>query len=113
MPMALNDIENTAYTCHMGTNEYLKMAFGPTNAPATCQLALDIILYETMRQICFLHLDDVIVFSDTPEKRVKALEEALTRLGRTGVILKAKECDSFPFSARCLGHNISPGEMRV
>jgi len=27
--MALDDIDKTAFTCHMGTYEYLKMAVGP------------------------------------------------------------------------------------
>jgi len=44
IPMALGDIDKDAFTCHMGTFEYLKMAFGLTNAPATFQRALGIIL---------------------------------------------------------------------
>jgi len=40
VPTAPDDIEKTAFTSHMGTNEYLKMAFGLTNAPATFQRTL-------------------------------------------------------------------------
>jgi len=73
----------------MGTYEYLKMAFGLTDAPATLQRALDIILSGMTWKTCLVYLDDVIVFSDTPENLVKALDEALTRLGRAGVTLQA------------------------
>ena len=44
IPMVLDEIDKTAFICHMGTYEYLKMAFGVTDAPATFQRALDIIL---------------------------------------------------------------------
>jgi len=111
--MAPDDIDKTVFTCHMGTYEYLKMAFGLTNAPATFQRALDIILFRLTWKTCLVYLDDAIVFSDTPENHVRALDEALTRLGRAGVTLKAKKCQFFQTSVEYLGHIISPGEIRV
>jgi len=113
IPMPLDGIDKTASTCHMGTSEYLNMAFGLTNAPATLQRALDIILFGITWQTCLVDFDDVIVFSDTPKNHVKALDEALTRLGRAGVTLKAKKCQFFQPSVEYLGHIISHGEMRV
>jgi len=76
IPMAPDDIDKTAFTCHMGTYEYLQMAFGLTNAPATFKRALDIILCGMTWQTCLVYLDDVIVFSGTPENHVRALDEA-------------------------------------
>jgi len=113
IPMAYADIAKTAFTCHMGIYEYLKMAFGLTNAPATFQRALDIIMSGMTWQSCLVYLDDVIVFSATPEDHLAALDEVLTRLGRAGVTLKAKKCRFFQASVVYLGHVISPGEMRV
>jgi len=113
IPMAPDDIDKTAFTCHMGTHENLKMAFGLTNAPATFQRALDIIQSRMTWQTCLVYLDDFIVFSDIPKNRVKALYEALNRLGRAGVTLKAKKCQFFQTSVEHVGHIISPGEMRV
>jgi len=106
IPMAPDDIDKTAFTCPMGTYEYLKMAFGLTNAPATCQRALDIILSGMTWKTCLLYLDDVIVFSEDPESHVKALDEDLTRLCRAGVTLKAKKCHFFQTSVEHLGHII-------
>jgi len=113
IPMAPEDIDKTAFPCHMGTYEYLKMAFGLTNSPATFQRALDIILSGMTWQTCLVYLDDFIVFSDTLENHMKALDEALTRLGWAGVTLKAKKCQFFQTSVEYVGHIISPGEMRV
>jgi len=44
---------------------------------------------------------------------VKALDEALTLLGPAGVTLMAKKCQFFQTSVEYLGHNTSPGGMRV
>jgi len=113
IPMALDNIGKTAFTCQMGTYENLKMAFVLTNAPATFQRSFDIILSGMTWQTCLVYLDDIIVFCDTPENHVKALGEALTRLSRAGVSLKAKKCQLFLTSVEYLGHIIFPGEIRV
>jgi len=93
--MAPDDIDKTAFTCHMGTYEYVKMAFGLTKAPETFQRSLDIILSGMTWKTCLEYLDDVIVFSNTPENHVRALDEALTRLGRADVTLEAKKRQFF------------------
>jgi len=67
IPMVPDDIDKTAFSCHTGTYEYLKFAFGLTNSPATFQRALDIILSGMTWKSCLVYLDDVIFFSDTPE----------------------------------------------
>jgi len=111
--MALDDIDKTAFTCHIGTCKYLKMSFGLTNSPAAFQRALDIILSSMTWKTCLLYLGDVVVFSDTPENHVKALDRDPTRLSRAGVTLKSKKCQFFQTSVEYLGHIMSPGEMRV
>jgi len=57
------DQEKTAFTTHGGIYHWLSMHFGLTNAPATFQRALDIILSGLQWQICLVYLDDVITFS--------------------------------------------------
>ena len=111
--MAPDDIDKTAFTCHMGTCEYMKMSFGLTNAPATFQRALDIILSGMTCKTCLVYLDDVIVLSDTPENHVRALDEALTRLGRAGVTLKATKCQFRNVRRIPRAHHIHRGDARA
>ena len=44
-----------------------KMSFGLTNAPATFQCLMESCLGELHLNSCIIYLDDIIVFSKTPE----------------------------------------------
>ena len=63
-------------------------------------------------QIFLVHLDDVIVFSGSPEEHLQHLDEVLTLLGKAGVTLKALECHIFQEKVEYLGHVIRPGRVR-
>jgi len=64
-------------------------------------------------QICLVYLDDVIVFSRSPEEHLQHLDEVLTRLGKAGVTLKAAKCHFFQEKEEYLGHVIRPGRVHV
>jgi len=55
VPLRQNDQEETAFTTHCGIYLWLSMTFGLTNAPATLQRALDIILSGLKRQKCLAY----------------------------------------------------------
>jgi len=57
-------------------------------------------------QICLVYLDDVIVFSRSPEEHLQHLDEVLTRLGKAEVTLKAAKCHFFQEEVKYLGHVI-------
>jgi len=63
------------------------MPLGLTTAPATFQRALDIILSGLKWQICFVYLDDVIIFSANAEQHVKDVDTVLHCLRKAGVTL--------------------------
>jgi len=46
---------------------------------------MDMILAGVKWQICYVYLDNVIVFSRSPEEHLQQLAEVLTRLGKAGV----------------------------
>jgi len=64
-------------------------------------------------QICSVYLDDVIVFSLSPEEHLQHLDEVFTRLEKAGVILKAAKCHFFREEVEYLGHVIRPGRVHV
>lgn len=55
--------EKTAFTVGpLGFFEYNRMPFGLSNAPATYQRLMEQCLDELHLRICFIYLDDVIIF---------------------------------------------------
>lgn len=50
--------------------EYNRMAFGLANAPATYQRLIKQCLGELHLKVCFIYLDDIIIFSKTYEEHL-------------------------------------------
>ena len=64
----------TAFTVRpLGFYECERMPFGLTNAPVTFQHLLQIGLGNLHLQCCIIYLDDIIVFSKTPEEHLVRL----------------------------------------
>jgi len=113
LPIREKDQELTTFVCHKGTFKYVRMPFGLSNAPATFQRALDIILARYRWQTCLVYLDDVIVFSSREEDHIGHVREVMQALHKAGVTLKLRKCEFFQNSVRYLGHIIRPGRLEI
>jgi len=113
VPLRPADREKTAFTPHAGVYHWLSMPFRLTNAPATFQRALGIILSGLKWQLCLIYLDDVIVFSASAEQHVKDVDVVLTRLREAGVTLNLEKCTWFSDEVEYLGHFVRPGQLHV
>jgi len=102
--VAVEDQDRTTFTCHDETYKYIRLPFGLTNAPATFQRAIDMILSGVKRKTCLVYLDDVIVFSRTVEEHITHLDEVFGLLSRAGVSLKASKCFLLHEEVEYLGH---------
>ena len=67
IPVKLEDREKTAFSCHQGHFQFVKMPFGLNNAPATYERCTDIILMGLKGIDCLAYLDDINCFSATIE----------------------------------------------
>ena len=106
IPVAEEDKHRMAFTCHSGAWQCVRLPFWLYNAPATFQMAMQMILAGVKRQVCLVYLHDVIVFSRSAEEHLRHLDEVLTRLGKTGVNLKAAKCYFFQEEVESLGDAI-------
>ena len=80
----------TAFT--MGTFRLWEcecMPFGLTNAPATFQRLMESCLGELHLNWCIIYLDDIIVFSRTPEEHVHRLRAVFEKLKAARFKIKA------------------------
>ena len=65
--------EKTAFSCHRGHFQFIKMPFGLNNAPATYQRCIDVVLMGLKGIDCLVYLDDIICFSVTMEEHARKL----------------------------------------
>ncbi|MCG8620490.1 MAG: RNA-directed DNA polymerase, partial [Proteobacteria bacterium] len=98
----------TAFTCGpLGFYECETMPFGATNAPATFQRLMEDCLGDLNLNWCIVYLDDVIVYSQTPEEHLERLEAVFKKLSSHGLKLKPSKCTFFKEEITYLGHLIT------
>ena len=68
--------------------ECKKMPFGLINGPATFQRLMESCIGELHLSWCIMYLDDIIVFSQTPEEHLVRLQVVFNRLKAAGLKLK-------------------------
>ena len=100
--------ERTACTVgSIGFYECNKMPFGLTNSSATYQRIMQEILGDLNMKICFIYLDDLIVFSDSFEQHLERLDLILTTLENANLKLAPEKCCFFKPRVNFLGHVLS------
>ena len=82
-------------------------AFGLTNALATFQWLMETCLGEMHLKWCIIYLDDIIVFSRTPEEHIERLRGVFLKLAAAGLRLKPSKCEFFKSKVSYLGHIVS------
>ena len=82
----------------------MKLPFGFTNAPATCQRFMNGIFKEDLFKLVLIFLDDLLVYSDTPVEHLEHLEKVFLKLRAAGLKLNPKKCDLFQTQVNYLGH---------
>ena len=84
----------TAFTVSpLGSYGCKRMPFGLTNAPATFQHLMESCLGELHLYWCIIYLDDIIVFSKTPEEHLERLRGVFDKLATAGLKLKPSKCE--------------------
>ena len=95
----------TAFTVGpLGFYECVQMPFGLTNAPATFQHLMETCLGELHLNWCIIYLDDIIIFSKTPQEHLKRLQGVFEHLAQAGLKLKPSKCEFFWDQLWYLGH---------
>ena len=56
---------------------------------------------------CIIYLDDIIVYSKTPEEHIKCLQGVFKKLSEARLKLKPSQCEFFKEKIAYLGHIVS------
>ena len=108
VPMDEEFKQYTAFTLgSMGLYECESMPFGLCNALPTFQRLMQNCLGGLNLTYCLIYLDDVIVFSDTPEEHLWRMRVVFDRLREHSLKLKPSKCDVFKSEINYLAHHVS------
>ena len=95
----------------MGVYEFLCMPYSLCNAPVTFQRLMQNCLGELNLSFAMVYLDDMIVYSETPEDHLTRLQAVFDRFAHHGLKLKPSKCHFFKEETSYLGHEISAKGM--
>ena len=93
--------------------ECLRMPFGLTNAPATFQHLMENCLGDLHLNWCIIYLNDITVYSKTPEKYIERLTGVFEKLSKAGLKLKPSKCEFFKERTLYLGHIVSSNGIKT
>jgi len=104
--------EKTAFSCHKGHFQFIKMPFGLNNAPATYQRCIDVVLLGLKGIACLVYLDDIICFSASMEEHAEKLRDIFERLEQANFKIQPEKCVFATDTVEYLGHICTPLGIR-
>ena len=108
VPMDKESKQYTAFTLgSMGLYECESMPLGLCNTLPTFQRLMPNCLGELNLTYCLIYLDDMIVFSETPEEHLQRMRVVFDRLREHCLKLKPSKCDVFKSEINYLAHHVS------
>ncbi|KAK3108916.1 hypothetical protein FSP39_018571 [Pinctada imbricata] len=100
--------ERTAFTVGpLGFYEYTRMPFGLVNAPATYQRLMEQCFEGLHLDICYIYLDDLIIYAKTFEEHLERVEKIFQRLREVNLKLSPKKCEFFKDKVKYVGNIVS------
>jgi hypothetical protein len=108
-----SDIPKTAFSTRYGLYEYLVMSFGLTNAPTYFMYLMNSVFMQELDKFVVVFIDDILIYSKTPEDHVKHLHVILQRLRDHHLYAKFSKCVFWLDTMKFLGHTISGDGISV
>jgi len=102
-----DDVHKTVFHTHEVLYEFLVMAFGLTNAPATFQAFMNEVLRPFLRRFFFVFFDDILVYSNSWAEHLQHLRLILDMLRAHRLFVKCSKCAFGTTFVAYLGHDVS------
>ena len=108
--VADEDKEKTAFCTADGFFEFNVMP-GMSNAPATFQRRMDVVLSGLQWSTCLVYIDDLVIRGKTFEEHLQYLKEILQQLRERNLKLQPPKCHLFQRKLELLGHVVSSDDI--
>ena len=113
VPMEESSQDYTAFSTRFGSFKWLRMPMGLTGSPPTFQGQVEKVLVGLTWKICVPYLDDIIIFSSTPEEHLERLRLVSERFRSHILKINPDKCDFFRMKVQFLGHIVSKDGLEV
>ena len=106
------DYEKTAFRTPQGLYEFKVLPFGLANASAVFQTLMNKIFSQQIGKSVLVYLDDIFVYSQTPEDHLTHLREVFEILRTQKFFCRLHKCHFNDTEMKYLGHLISSDGVR-
>jgi len=111
--MKESDIQKTAFSTLNGKYEFLRLPFGLKNAPAVFQRMIDDVLREYIGKMCYVYIDDIIVFSKDYESHWHNLRMIFDRLKQARLQVNLEKTHFLSTHVEFLGYVVTSEGIRA
>ena len=105
--MKEEDREKTAFSTPYGHYQYLRMPFGLKGAPSTFQHIINTALTGLQGIICYVYLDDIVVYAKTLLEHENKIIQIFTKIKDANLKLNPCKCQFLRKEVVYLGHTIT------
>ncbi len=113
MKMDPKDIDKTVFVTKQGLFRFTVMPFGLCNAPATFERLMELVLSGLNWKICFIYLEDVIMYGGEFYNALDRLKQFWLRIREGNLKLKPSKCCLMRDRVLFLGHFVSREGVEV
>ena len=113
VPMEESWQDYTAFSTPFVSFKWLRMPMGLTGSPPTFQCLVEKVLVGLTWKVCVPYLDDIIIFSSTPEEHFERLRLVFERFRAHNFKINPDKCDFFRMKVQLLGHIVSENGLEV
>lgn len=113
IPLREADIEKTAFSVNNGKYEFTRLPFGLKNAPSIFQRTLDDILREHIGKICYVYIDDIIIFGKDENEHFANLETIFNTLEKSNMKIQLDKCEFLHHEVEFLGFLVSKDGIKT
>lgn len=107
------DAHKTAFTTPFGQYEFKVLGQGLVNAPSTFQSLMNRVFAPILNKFVVIYLDDILIYSKTPEEHVDHLKQVLDILKKEKLYAKMAKCEFNKTEVPFLGHIVGREGIKV
>lgn len=113
IPLKMSDFEKTAFSIANGKYEFTRLPFGLKNAPAIFQRALDDVLHDYIGKICYVYIDDIVIFSKSEKEHYDHIRDIFKTLQAANLKVQLDKCNFLKTEVEFLGFIISADGIKT